>query len=84
MAEMQRRDFLKKAGTGAIAVASLPAWVSAVSRVASADENEKGWHFVVVSHAGTKDFAAIVGAGEVESVQGPAPLQGEPRAGRDF
>ena len=67
MAEMQRRDFLKKAGTGAIAVASLPAWVGALSRVASADGNEKGWHFVVVSHAGTKDLVALVGAGEVES-----------------
>jgi hypothetical protein len=55
---MKRRDFLKRAGQGSVALASAPALAHLFSRVALAEGGTTNYHFVAFSSAGVVDGVA--------------------------
>jgi hypothetical protein len=70
-----RREFLKKAGLGALALGSLPALVDALARPALA-QTQRGFEFLTVSAAGPH-FLVMGGRGVFDPVRGPAsPVEG--------
>jgi len=68
---MKRRDFLKRAGQGSVALASAPALAHVLSRVALGQGGTTNYHFLAFSSAGVVDAVdhtvAMVGDGHLSS-----------------
>ena len=66
---MKRRDFLKRAGQGSVALASAPALAQLLSQVALGQGGSTNYHFLAFSSAGLVDSVdhriAMVGDGSV-------------------
>lgn len=68
MASIDRRDFVRKAAVGSVAVAVSPSLVNAFAGSARADDDEgehdRGWWFTAVSRVGeTADLVVMTGCG---------------------
>ncbi len=76
---IDRREFLRKAGLGSLALGSLPALVSALGRPALA-QSQRGFMFLAVSAAGTgagQHLVAMGGRGVFDPARGPSsPVEG--------
>lgn len=71
---IDRREFLRKAGLGSLALGSLPALVNALGRPALA-QSQRGFMFLAVSAAGTgagQHLVAMGGRGVFDPARGPS------------
>lgn len=79
MMKVNRREFMRKVGTGSIALASLPALMDILKQPALA-QGERGFTFLCLSVAGTapsQHILAMGGSGQFDPSRGPAsPVTG--------
>ncbi len=73
---MDRREFLKKAGFGSLALGSLPPLIDALATPALA-QTQRGFIFLTVSAAGPQHRLAMGGQGVFDPARGPSsPVDG--------